>query len=201
MILTTHVIEDSLKEYSNTPCKLSRLVRDGKYHRIIRGLYETDKDTPGEYLAQAICNPSYLSFEFALSRYGLIPEAVFKYTSASFRKKRAKRYETSFGTFTYADVPEKVFPYGVVYVSDDRGGYWIAGPEKALCDKVYSISPVGSEKAMVTLLFDDLRIDDDAFMRLDIERLETISEIYGSKNVRLLTKVRRKMDGDILKIV
>lgn len=191
--MQTCMIEDSLKGYSNPQCRLERLVRDGKYHRIIRGLYETDRDTPGEYIAQAIRSPSYLSFEFALSRYGLIPEAVFKYTSAGFRLGRTKRYETSFGTFTFADVPEKVFPYGITYVRSERGGYWIAGPEKALCDKVYSVSPVGSEKAMVQLLFDDLRIDEYAFLGLDPLEFEKLSERYGSKNVRLLTKVRRHM--------
>lgn len=68
MSLTTHVMEESSKDYSNPSCKLERLVKDGKYHRIIRGLFETDPDTPGELLAQAICSPSYLSFEYALSR-------------------------------------------------------------------------------------------------------------------------------------
>ena len=179
MILTARVIDDSLKEYSNRPCKLGRLVRDGKYHRIIRGLYETDPETKGEYLAQAIYAPSYLSFEYALSKYGLIPEAVFVYTSATFRKRRSKTYHTDFGTFTYRDVPDR--------------GYWIAEPEKALCDKIYTIEPMNSRRRMETLLFDDLRIDEERFAELDAERLTVLSELYGSTNIRLLVQVRERI--------
>lgn len=193
MIIKNYVIEDHLIDYSNKPCKIGRMVRDGKYHRIIRGLYETDPETPGQYIAQAICNPSYLSFEYALSKYGLIPEAVFGFTSASFRKKRQKEYDTPFGYFTFRDVPDAVFPYGVRFVSEKDRGYWIADPEKALCDKVYTISPVGSERAMRILLFEDLRIDEDGFSELDTNELTKLSTIYGSKNIRLLAKIREKM--------
>ena len=190
MILTSCMIQDHLRDYSNAPCKMGRLVRDGKYHRVIRGLYETDPDTPGEFLAQSIYSPSYLSFEFALSRYGLIPETVYSFTSATVGKRRSKTYETSFGTFTYKDVPEKAFAYGIRYIDTDRGGYWIAGPEKALCDKVYTLHPTHSLKAMRALLFEDLRIDEDLFFETDAALIGDLSERYGSTNVRLLRKVR-----------
>ena len=190
MILTSCMIQDSLKDSSNAPCKMGRLVKEGKYQRVIRGLYETDHDTPGEYLAQAIYSPSYLSFEFALSRYDLIPETVFSFTSATVGKRRSKTYSTPFGTFTYKDVPEKAFAYGIRYIDTDRGGYWIAGPEKALCDKVYSMHPVHSVKAMRALLFEDLRIDEDLFFGTDMALIDDLSERYGSTNVRLLRKVR-----------
>ena len=193
MILTSCMIQDCLKDYSNVPCKVGRLVRDGKYHRVIRGLYETDPNTPGEFLAQAIYSPSYLSFDFALARHGLIPETVFSFTSATVRKRRTKEYSTAFGTFTYQDVPEKAFPYGLRYIDTDRGGYWIAGPEKALCDKVYALHPVHSVKSMRTLLFEDLRIDEDSFFETDAALIDDLSGRYSSTNVRLLRKVR---EGD-----
>ena len=194
MILTSCMIQDCLKDYSNVPCKVGRLVRDGKYHRVIRGLYETDPNTPGEFLAQAIYSPSYLSFDFALARHGLIPETVFSFTSATVRKRRTKEYSTAFGTFTYQDVPEKAFPYGLRYIDTDRGGYWIAGPEKALCDKVYALHPVHSVKSMRTLLFEDLRIDEDSFFETDADLIDYLSGRYGSTNVRLLRKVRGEGD-------
>ena len=39
--------------------------------------------------------------------------------------------------------------------------------EKALCDKLYTISPVGSVKAMQALLFDDLRVDESDYPPID----------------------------------
>jgi len=47
---------------------------------IIRGLYETDKNTPGYYLVGSIYGPSYLSFEFALGYHSLIPKAGRQFT-------------------------------------------------------------------------------------------------------------------------
>src|SRR5690554_965136 len=79
----------------------NRMVKDGEYIKIIRGLYETDPSTPGYLLAGSIYGPSYLSFEFALAYHGLIPEAVYTFTSATYDKKKKKKFETPFGTFTY----------------------------------------------------------------------------------------------------
>ena len=77
--------------YSNPKMKIGRLVKEGKLIPIIQGIYETDKSIPGYYLSGIIYDPSYLSFEFALSWYGLIPETVYNYTSASYSKKKKER--------------------------------------------------------------------------------------------------------------
>ena len=65
--------------YVNPAAKIARLVKSGELSQIIKGLYETDSSAPGHYLAGIIYGPSYLSFDFALSWHGLIPEAVYAY--------------------------------------------------------------------------------------------------------------------------
>ena len=113
-MLKTHlVLMDELKNYASPAKKIERMVKSGALTRVVRGLYETDPHTPGHLLAASIYGPSYLSFEYALAHHGLIPEAVHQYTSASFDKKRAKQFETPFGVFSYRDIPEEAFPYGV----------------------------------------------------------------------------------------
>ena len=77
MIKTVSMLKQELKEYSDITSRISILVDKGELTLIIRGYYETDKTTPGHYLASLIYGPSYLSFEFALSYHGLIPEAVY----------------------------------------------------------------------------------------------------------------------------
>ena len=77
MLKTTAMLLNELSEYVNPEAKIRRDVRDGKIFTVVRGLYETDKDTPGHLLAGAIYGPSYLSFEYALSHYGFIPERVY----------------------------------------------------------------------------------------------------------------------------
>ena len=113
MIATTAIILNELNEYASPADKLARMVQRGIYIPIVKGLYETETSTPGYLLAGSIYGPSYLSFEFALAFYGMIPEAVYTFTSATFEKKRKKKYKTSFGTFTYRDIPSSVYSYGL----------------------------------------------------------------------------------------
>ena len=47
MIITNNIAKSNLIEYSNKNNKISRDIRDGKLHKIINGLYETDSNTPG----------------------------------------------------------------------------------------------------------------------------------------------------------
>ena len=90
MIKTYNTLLKELQDYKAPNNKISRMVRNGIITPIIKGLYETNENTPGYLLANIIYGPSYLSFDFALSYYGLIPEAVYTFTSATFEKKKEK---------------------------------------------------------------------------------------------------------------
>ena len=72
MIKTTAMLISELKGYVNPKAKIGRMVEKGELFPLIRGLYEDDPKTPAIYLAGSIYGPSYISFEFALSFYGLI---------------------------------------------------------------------------------------------------------------------------------
>ena len=183
MIVTTQMILGELKkEYKNPKSKLGRLVEEGKYVPIIRGLYETDPHTPG-YLLSSFYSPSYLSFEYALSRHGLIPEWVRAYTLATYGKNRSKEYDTPFGVYYCFDVPKRVFGIGVEMLREGDYQYWMAGPEKALCDKLYDIKPIENKRYIENLLFDDLRIDEDGLEKMDRDLIMKLSEHYHCRNV------------------
>lgn len=192
MIKTTSMILEELKNYGSPASKLSRMVKNGEYINIVKGLYETSPSTPGYQLAGSIYGPSYLSFEFALSYYNLIPEAVYTFTSATYDKKKKKKFETPFGTFTYRDVPKEVYPLGVELVREGEYSYWIASPEKALCDVLYTKSPVANQKELQSLLFDDMRIDEGEFKNLKCEDIFLLEEKYGSTNVQKLSRLMRR---------
>ena len=193
MIKTTAILLDELRQYANPKTKLSRMVRQGKYIHITKGLYETDKNTPPHLLAGSIYGPSYLSFEYALSYYGLIPEAVYTITCATFEKKKKKRYETPFGTFTYRDVPSDAFPLGLKVIREGEYFYRIAEPEKALCDELYILPPVANGKELISILTEDLRVDPDGLLNLDAEKIMMLSDKYHSTNVRKLAALLRRM--------
>lgn len=192
MIKTMDMLLEELREYASPRSKLSRMAKNREIFPIVKGLYETDKGTPGIYLAGSIYGPSYVSFEYALGHYGLIPEAVYTLTCATFEKKKAKKYETPFGTFTYRDVPSEAFPLALTLVNENGYYYRIATPEKALCDMLYTLRPTANAAGLHTMLNDDLRIEDSELRKLDAALVAELSEHYHTTNVkRLCTLLRR----------
>lgn len=192
MIIANNMLKSNLSNYSNKNNKISRDIRDGKLFKIINGLYETNANTPGYLLAGSIYGPSYISFEYALSYYGLIPERVSTVTCATFNKKKKKKYDTSFGIFTYRDIPNLAYPEEIILKTEGDYSYQIATPEKALCDKLYSLEPINNYDNLCNMLFNDLRIDEDEFNKLNVSKVEKLSNLYHSTNVTLLAKYMRR---------
>ena len=196
MLKTYLVLMDELKGYVNPAAKIARTVKAGEIIRIKQGLYETDPHAEGVGIAEAIYGPSYLSFEYALSYHGLIPEAVYQYTSATFEKKRTKLFETPFGVFSYRDVPSPAFSLGVQLILKGDYSFRLATPEKALCDELYKLSPCANRAELEQLLFDDLRIDKEVVLGLNLAELKDMASLYQTKNHKLLmswiSRVQRK---------
>ncbi|MDR3185692.1 MAG: hypothetical protein LBU04_02615 [Christensenellaceae bacterium] len=193
MIFTFDDLMLRFNEYTDIKGRIRREVQSGRLTQITRGLYESNMYADGKYLAVAIYGPSYLSFDYVLSLYSLIPEFVYKtYTSATFNKGKIKRHENSFGLFTYRDVPNDVYNIGVEIREGDGYSYQIATPEKALCDKLYSLPPVKSLCDLRTMLFDDLRIDEISFWELNLNDIQEIAPLYRATNLKLLLKLMRR---------
>lgn len=192
MIFSLEMLRQKYANYANPDDKIYRLVKSNQLFPISKGIYEDDRSTSGQYLASSIYGPSYLSFDYALAYYGLIPETAYVYTSATFEKKKKKIYTNMFGTFTYADVPSNVFPLGIVIIENNGYVMHIATPEKALCDKLYSLPPVKNQKELKALLFENLRIDETILYTLNFNDIISLSEQYKSNNVRALARLIRR---------
>lgn len=191
MIKTTAMLCAELKDYEMPLAKISRMMKDGEIIQIVRGLYETDRSVPGYLLAGSIYGPSYLSFEFALSYHGMIPEAVYTFTSATCSKRKSKKYETPFGVFTYKDIPVEAYPFGVELKEENGYYYSIATPEKSLCDMLHSVKKMNNRKEIISLLFDDLRIDEEKLLSLNIEDIGQYAELYRNANIDKLYRYLR----------
>ena len=189
MIVTILDLKEKYKTYADINGKIKRDVANNILFPVVRGIYETNEHTSGYLLASFIYGPSYLSFEYALSFHNLIPEKVVSYTNATFNKNKSKTYKNSFGSFLYRDVPKDAFPYFVNAYEQDTYAYFIASPEKAICDMLYILPPVKSIRGLKSLLFEDLRIDVDHFRDLNFDYFIFLSEKYISKNIQLLRKL------------
>ena len=92
MIYDLQALKIKYKDYLNINQKISLDCKNGKLTRIKRGLYTDDLFHDLELIANVCYSPSYISFEYALSYYGLIPEYVSTVTSAVYGKKNNKTH-------------------------------------------------------------------------------------------------------------
>ena len=193
MIYDFQSLSIKYKGYSNIYQKINNECKKGILVKIKRGLYSDDLYNDKEVIANICYNPSYISFEYALSYYGIIPEFVSTFTSATFGKKNNKIYHMKDFTFDYRGVPDEVFPMGILILKNSKDiSYKIASKEKALCDLLYSKYPVRSIKDLKTLLFEDMRIDENEFLKMNVEFIKEIAPLYHSNSLNVLKKYLNK---------
>lgn len=188
MVISTKELLLKLNNYSNPNTKIQRLVKEKKLYKIKQGLYETNNNIDPFYLTDIIYGPSYISFQTALAYYDLIPERVYAITCATSNKHKTKTYKNDFGTYYYKDIPANVYPYGIERVEVDGYCYFIASKEKAICDMLYEYKPVYSMKDIEIILFEDLRLNEELFDELDINKLIEIASLYKCINHKFLVK-------------
>lgn len=113
---------------------LNRLTKQGVLERLTRGVYQLSIN-PAE--ARAVANqlyyPSYLSFETALARYGILSQIPYTQTFATIKK--SKKLWLKDIEIEYSQLKKDLF-FG--YILTD--GIYIARPEKALLDQLYLVS-------------------------------------------------------------
>ncbi|PIU73427.1 hypothetical protein COS78_02400 [Candidatus Shapirobacteria bacterium CG06_land_8_20_14_3_00_40_12] len=119
-----------------------RWIESGRLIQLKKGIYVTkeyylqcsDKQSYGEFVANILKKPSYLSGEYVLQKYGILSESVFSITSVTRKKTRA--YNNKLGVFLYSNIKDKLFGgFNIVF----KSGYEIkeATKTKALFDYLY----------------------------------------------------------------
>jgi hypothetical protein len=150
-------------------------MKSGQIVGVVPGIYVTAQEfrkrpVSLEILANKIFGPSYVSFEYVLSRAGLIPEGLRAITSAT--PKRNRDFDTPLGRFSYRHLPLAAYCFGWTREElADGAGYLVALPEKALLDWLYRAGSLRSVSALEERLLEDLRLDWDLFRDLDQARL------------------------------
>ncbi|XQP56043.1 MAG: type IV toxin-antitoxin system AbiEi family antitoxin domain-containing protein [Mycoplasmoidaceae bacterium] len=193
MILTTQMLNQKYQDYSSPKDKIYHLVKDKKLFPIIRGIYETDPNASPFYIANAIYGPSYISFNSALAYYGMIPEATYNTTCATYNLRKSRSYKNKWGTFFFNDVPKKAYPLGINTITENNNTFYMATREKALCDQLYHIPPCQGLKHLIYTLFEDMRLDQEQFNNLNRQDIYELADLYHCTNVRLLAQYLRRV--------
>ena len=184
------------KSINNVNEKISNLVKNGELVRLKKGFYAFSKlyqTKPINLIsvANTLYSPSYVSFDYALSYYGMIPERVSEVTSAT--SKNEKLFDTPIGRFSYKKITLDAYSLGIDWIYDDiEGGRFIATAEKALCDKIKYDRGIGTltQASMIEYLKYDLRID--ITKPLNYELIEIIATAYKSRNLKTLATIVKK---------
>jgi predicted transcriptional regulator of viral defense system len=178
---------DRLAGFGAPRNKIRNLCRSGDLVRVKKGLYVAPT-FPGRapevsplVLAGLVYGPSYVSLESALAHHGLIPERVNEITSVT--TKRAKRFDTPMGRFTYHPISEAAYSYGVTLASAAGGSFFLASPEKALCDRIARVRQLTAVRDIPALLEEDLRVDVDLARTLSVPEVREIARRYRKRSV------------------
>jgi predicted transcriptional regulator of viral defense system len=119
---------------------INKWTKKGYIYRLKNNLYtlnENDRKTGVSrfFIANYIYTPSYVSLEYAMYHYGLIPENVYEITSVTTRK--TGMFKNYFGAFSYSNVKLDLFFGYTAFKDENDMRAVIATPEKALLDFIY----------------------------------------------------------------
>lgn len=170
---------------------------EGLFTRLKQGIYALKTDLPsGEEIANSIYRPSYVSFEYALAYYGILPEMPYAITSAT--TKPTRDFVVNGMGFSYFTIkPEAYTGYRLiktnrrtslknknVYFTEmeditDTGSFLMAEPEKALVDYLYFVS------LHKKLPNDRLYVEPGSLGRAKLKRY---ARLYNRKNLNELVE-------------
>ena len=189
--------QDFERIFHTTPFKtkyfLETQTEEGLFARLKQGVYTLKTDFPSEEeIANTLYKPSYISFEYALAYYNMIPEMPYSVTSAT--TKPTRLFTTNNMAFAYYTIKEEAYT-GYTLVKTPRSiseksksiyfnemvstgigikSFFIAEPEKALVDYLYFVS-IGK------------RIDNDRMFykedTLNKGKLVNYAKLYNRKNL------------------
>lgn len=189
-------LKSLLHELARPRDKITSLLRSGYLVRVKKGLYVFGAEVCRgpickEHLANLIYGPSYISFEYALSYHGLIPERVERIGSVT--TKRGKQFTTPLGVFSYTHLKPQAYSVGVSQIAiDPQHNVLLACGEKALAD-LLAISPnaptLRSVEELEHFLLEELRIEKSELHSLDSSLLVKIALSYKNSNVTFLARL------------
>jgi len=178
--------------YENINAKIANLKKKNILKSIKKGFYIHNSSITKNIISKELLsnnlldNPSYISLDYALYFYGLIPEVVHEITAIT--TKRSKVFETNIGIFSYTQTKTALFKIGLRIESFTMGNFLIASKEKALCDKVYFTRNIEltAKTKMIEFLKDDLRIDLEDLEGLDTHIFREYYDTSKSKKIYIL---------------
>jgi hypothetical protein len=167
------------------------MLKSGEIISLKSGMYvlseKYDKPLVMEAVANLLYGPSYVSLDYALAHYGLIPEYAYNVTSVTCSRKKV--YDTKIGIFVYHHLKAEYYRNGYDIQKAGSSSYLIASPEKALCDKLYLSARQKDTEALERLLYEEIRFDPAYLNDLSSDLICRFADIAANSNLTLLKKM------------
>ncbi|MBI4352429.1 MAG: hypothetical protein HY593_00735 [Candidatus Omnitrophica bacterium] len=193
LIYSRDVVRESRNQKQAVRNQLRRWQARKLLLKLKKGVYVLRGETAPDlnWIANRLYEPSYVSLEYALSFYDLIPERVTDVLSVTTLK--TKTFQNELGNFVYRHLKPETFR-GFKKAGDPKLPFLIAEPEKALVDFIYFHLPMfGKDPAAV--LKESYRLQNHE--ELDKGKLRRMGKLFGSlKLMRVLDDVCRMMEGE-----
>lgn len=166
--------------------------KSGKIISVKKGIYllrerwekEQDKQSFLEYLANKIYQPSYLSGEYVMAKYGLLTEAVYGLSSVTTAK--TKTWRNQLGGFSYYSISPKLY-LGYEVTKFYSAPVLAASKSKAIFDFLYfrflRNNPINLQEVR------ELRINWERVSQKELAKISEYAGISQSKKTRQLIKL------------
>jgi hypothetical protein len=193
----TFTVHDFESIFHTSPSKtkyfLETQTEEGLLARLKQGIYALKTDLPSEEeIANSLYKPSYISFEYALAYWGIMPEMPYIVTSAT--TKPTRQFTANNISFAYYSIKKEAYTgYMLIKTNKDAlikgrdvnfieteqsvpgiGSFFMAEPEKALVDYLYFVSlgkRMGNDR-----LYTEKNV-------LDRKKLQAYAQLYKRKKL------------------
>lgn len=181
-LITSRDVLRGGRDSQNLRNQLKRWEKRGLLIRLRKGFYlfhENDRafNPDISYIANRLYEPSYVSLEYALSFYSLIPERVVVVTSITTRK--TMEFKNALGNFTYQHIQPKTFR-GFQRVGEGSFPFLMAEPEKAVVDFLY-LNLSRFPRNFRDIFLDSYRFQN--FEDLSPARLKSLGQLFENKKL------------------
>lgn len=150
-------------------------LKTGLFIKLRNGLYALKTRLPSELeIANRLYGPSYVSLEYAMMFYSIIPDTVYSVTSVN--TKSSREFIIDDVCYTYSKIKKNAFK-GYLRKPMDNNIVLIADPEKAFVDYLYFVD-LGKK-----VIYD--RID---VSKLSKDKLIKYAELFKRKSLSKLVK-------------
>jgi len=190
-------LKSFLSGYKNIRVKINDMLKKKEIIRIKKGLYVlgapySESLFHKETLSNLIYGPSYISLEYAMSFYGMIPDKIQVVTAVT--NKRNKVFDTPAGRFSYRYIHPYLYSEGIDLIKlDETHNILIASREKAVADILYFTDKFQNLEELKSYLYDSLRIEQSEVKKLNINKIKRLAKIYGGNTLILLKYLKEEL--------